>query len=105
MQRGLGLLEVVVLQGQRGQGRMDLGRMRIDLQGGLKLAGGVGLVVLLQEEHPGLVMRRPVGGIELQRVRIQLVDQEIELVGEAVPAGDWAAARPIQRSDSARFTS
>ncbi len=64
---------------------MDLGRLRIELQGGLELAGGVGLVVLLQEEQPGLVMRRPTGRIELQGVGIQLVDEEVELVGEAAP--------------------
>ncbi len=84
-ERRLGLLDVVALQGQQGQRGMDLRRVGVGLQRGLKLAGRVALVVLLHEEHPRLVVRRPVVRVVLQRVGVQLVDQEIELLGLAVP--------------------
>ena len=64
---------------------MDLRRVRVDLQRGLKLAGGVGLVVLLQEQHPRLVVRRPVVRLLLQGVGVQLVHQKMELIGLPVP--------------------
>ncbi len=84
-QRRFGLLDLVVLQGQHRQGRVDLGRPRIQRQGGLQLVGGIHLVVFLHEQQTGLEMGGPIGRIGLQRVGIQLVDQEMKLTGQSVP--------------------
>src|SRR5207244_5456333 len=48
---------------------------------------GCAAVVLLQQEHAGLVLGRPEVGVGLQCVGVDLVEDEAELVGQVVPAG------------------
>ncbi len=98
-ERGLGLIELEVGHRQFGQGDVDLGRTGVDQQGRLELLGGIGPIVLLHEEQPGLEVGGPVVLIELHRRGEEVVHEEVELVAEPVPAGilGGRAADPAQR--------
>ena len=50
-------------------------------------------VVLLQQQHAGLVLGRPVVLVGLEGVAVDVVEDELELVGEVVPAGVLAAGQ------------
>ena len=98
-ERGFGLFELEVFHRQFGQGDVDLGRAGIDFQGRLELLGGIGPIVLLHEEQPGLEVGGPVVRIELHGRGKEVVHEEVELVAEPVPAGvlGGRAADPAQR--------
>ena len=83
----LGFLQFQLLQGGPAFADERLGRARVDGEG--LVEGGLGLapVVLLQQQHPRLILGRPQVGIGFESVAVHLVEDEAELIREVVPAG------------------
>lgn len=88
------LFDLEILQCKRGQCCVDFRRVRINGQRLLQAARRFGLIVFLQKQQPGLQVCWPIVLIELQRVGIELVDQERKLAAVAAPAGELGGRQP-----------
>ncbi len=96
--RGVGGGDFEFRQRQFAQGHDHVGRVRVQLQGRLELAAGLGLIVFFGIQPPRLVMRLPERGIGDEQFGVKLIDQEIELIAQPVPAGILrrGQANPLQ---------
>ncbi len=85
MLRGVG--QRMVLQGGEGQGGVHFSRLRIDRQGLFQLRNRLPPVVFFQKQHAPDKMRLPAVLVFGQSIIAQRIDDEIEDLRDAVPAG------------------
>ena len=84
---GSSLGQIELLESRFTQGGEDIGSSWIDLQGLLEFRKGVFAIVFFKEQIAGEPVGLPAKRVVLQGIRAEGIDDELEDLRDAVPAG------------------